>query len=38
MSADLEALGAAIYDGKVPTMWMAQSYPSMKVGRASLHS
>lgn len=31
MSDDLEKLGSAMYDGKVPAMWMGKSYPSMKV-------
>ncbi len=31
MSSDLEALGVAMYDGKVPSMWMSKSYPSMMV-------
>lgn len=30
MSADLEQVGNAMYDGKVPPLWMAKSYPSMK--------
>ncbi len=30
MSDDLEKVGAAMYDGKVPGAWMAHSYPSMK--------
>jgi dynein heavy chain len=29
MSDDLEKLGTAMYDNKVPAMWMGQSYPSM---------
>ncbi len=31
MSSDLEALGNAMYDGKVPAMWRGKSYPSLKV-------
>eukprot|EP00798_Chlamydomonas_sp_ICE-L_P024949 gene24949-10605_t len=30
MSDDLEQLGHAMYDGKVPSMWMSKSYPSQK--------
>lgn len=30
MSADLEQVGNAMYDGRVPPLWMAKSYPSMK--------
>ena len=30
MSADLEQVGNAMYDGKVPALWMAKSYPSMR--------
>ena len=30
MSADLEQVGNAMYDGRVPSLWMAKSYPSMK--------
>lgn len=30
MSADLEQVGNAMYDGRVPALWMAKSYPSMK--------
>ncbi|KAG2430891.1 hypothetical protein HXX76_009864 [Chlamydomonas incerta] len=30
MSGDLEALGNAMYDGRVPKLWMDKSYPSLK--------
>jgi len=30
MSGDLDALGAAMYDGKIPAMWAGKSYPSLK--------
>ena len=30
MSADLEQVGNAMYDGRVPSLWIAKSYPSMK--------
>lgn len=30
MSGDLEAVGNAMYDGKVPKSWMQLSYPSIK--------
>jgi len=30
MSADLEAVANAMFDGKVPAVWMAKSYPSIK--------
>jgi hypothetical protein len=30
MSSELEQVGAAMYDGKVPGLWAAQSYPSNK--------
>ncbi|KAL0050690.1 hypothetical protein WJX82_005287 [Trebouxia sp. C0006] len=30
MSGDLEQVGNAMYDGRVPSLWMAKSYPSMK--------
>lgn len=30
MSSDLEALGNAMYDGKLPAKWASQSYPSLK--------
>ena len=30
MSGDLEQVGNAMYDGRVPALWKAQSYPSMK--------
>ena len=30
MSGDLEQVGNAMYDGRVPALWKAQSYPSVK--------
>ena len=30
MSDDLEKVGTAMYDGKVPAMWMDKSWPSVK--------
>ena len=30
MTGDLDALGHAMYDGKIPTMWAKKSYPSLK--------
>jgi dynein heavy chain, axonemal len=30
LSSDLEAVGNAMFDGRVPALWMGQSYPSMK--------
>jgi len=30
MTGDLDALGSAMYDGKIPKMWADKSYPSMK--------
>jgi len=30
MSGDLDALGSAMYDGKIPAMWSGKSYPSLK--------
>lgn len=30
MSSDLEALGTAMYDGRVPQLWMDKSYPMLK--------
>lgn len=31
MSADLDAVGKALFDGKVPAMWLKKSFPSLKV-------
>ena len=30
MTGDLDALGSAMYDGKIPAMWAGCSYPSLK--------
>ena len=30
MTSDLDALGNAMYDGKIPVMWAKKSYPSLK--------
>jgi dynein heavy chain len=30
LSAELEALGNSLFDGKIPAMWAAKSYPSRK--------
>ena len=30
MTGDLDALGNAMYDGKIPAMWAKKSYPSLK--------
>lgn len=30
MSAELESVGNAMFDGRVPELWMGQSYPSLK--------
>lgn len=30
MSGELEAVGRAMYDNQVPSLWMGKSYPSMK--------
>ena len=30
MSAELEAVGRAMYDGKVPAAWLKRSFPSLK--------
>ncbi len=31
MSADLDAVGRSLFDGKVPAMWLKKSFPSLKV-------
>ena len=31
MGAELEAVGTALFDGKVPALWMKRSFPSLKV-------
>lgn len=31
MSADLDAVGKALFDGKVPAMWLKKFFPSLKV-------
>ena len=38
MSADLDAVGKALFDGKVPAMWLKKSFPSLKVCRSSVTS
>ncbi|DBB17907.1 TPA: hypothetical protein ACH3X3_002922 [Trebouxia sp. C0006] len=30
MSADLDAVGRSLFDGKVPAMWLKKSFPSLK--------
>ena len=30
MTSELDALGSAMYDGKIPQMWAKKSYPSLK--------
>ena len=30
LSSELEAMGNAVYDGKVPAPWMGKGYPSLK--------
>ena len=30
LSSEIEAMGNAIYDGKVPAPWMGKGYPSLK--------
>ena len=30
MSADLDQVGRALFDGKVPAMWLKKSFPSLK--------
>lgn len=35
MSSDLDALGRALFDGKVPAMWLKRSFPSLKVCSSS---
>jgi dynein heavy chain len=30
MSADLDSVGSALFDGKVPALWLKHSFPSLK--------